>query len=198
MALLLRASFPERPLEMFGAGQPAIAFCERGNVALLLTDLGLPDMNGLEVIRRLRDRECVDQVIVMTGSPTDNLPRELWDLGVSGFIDKISLHEQLHAAIERVLAGGMYFSAQVTPARLRDASSSGARTSLATEEAAGLSIRERDVARLVAAGLLSKEIAAQLHLSPRTVEKYRMRVMHKVGARSVPQLVYWCLRQGLA
>jgi two-component system, NarL family, invasion response regulator UvrY len=196
VVLLLRECFPRRRVELFGAGRPAIAFCESETVELLLTDLGLPDVHGLELIRHLRSRGRIEHVIVMTGSPTDNLPRALWDLGVLGFIDKISLHDHLRAAIERVLAGGMYFSAQITPARLPEAPAGPVGATSA--DGAGLSARERDVARLVATGLITKEIAAKLHLSPRTVEKYRTRVMRKVGARSTPQLVYWCLRQGLA
>ena len=190
---LLRERFPGRRIEVFDAGEPAIAFCEREEVLLILTDLGLPDMHGLDIIRALRANGRMHHVVVMTGTPTDDLPRELWDLGVSGFIDKLSLHEHVQTAVERVLAGGMYFSAQVTPVRLGLDSDPAVVETGAVE----LSAREREVARLVATGLLSKEIADQLHLSPRTVEKYRARVMQKVAVRNVPQLVYWCLRQGL-
>ncbi len=191
---MLRATFPRLRIEGFASGRPAIEFCQRESVTLLLTDLGLPDMHGLEVIRHVRAMGRVAHVIVMTGSPTDDLPRELWDLGVAGFIDKTSLHEHIQSAISRVLAGGMYFSAQVTPARLQGAPDA---TPNPPGTTPALSERERDVVRLVAAGLLSKEIADRLHLSPRTVEKHRASVMRKLGARSAPQLVYWCLRQGL-
>lgn len=190
---MLRQSFPDRRVEVFAEGRPAMEFCRRAPVEILVTDLGLPDIHGLDIIRGLRVDRRIDHVIVMTGSPTDDLPRELWDLGVAGFIDKTSLHDHAQAAIERVLAGGMYFSAQVTPARLREPSGEPA----STVAAAVLSGRELEVSRLVATGLLSKEIADRLQLSPRTVEKYRARAMHKVGVRSVPQLVYWCLRQGV-
>jgi DNA-binding NarL/FixJ family response regulator len=188
--LLVGEALPRARIEVFASGQPAVEYCRRERVHLLLTDLGLPDMHGLDVIRQARAGGRLAHVIVMTGSPTDDLPRELWDLGVAGFIDKTSLSMHLRAALERVLAGGMYFSAKVTPSRL-------AAEGEATTSVPDLSDREREVARLVATGLLSKEIAAQLHLSPRTVEKHRASVMHKIGARSVPQLVYWCLHHGL-
>lgn len=191
---VLQAQFPGYRVESFAAGMPAIAYCRNEHVTVLLTDLGLPDVHGLDVVRKVRADGCVTNVIVMTGAPTDDLPRELWDLGVAGFLDKISLGEHVRPAIERVLAGGMYFSAQIKPGQLRLPP---ARTTRATADAAGLSPRERDVARLVATGLLTKEIARELFLSPRTVEKHRSHVMQKVGVRSVPQLVYWCLRQGL-
>jgi len=194
LTLLLRTRFPTRRIELFVAGKPALEFCRSEKTTLLLCDLGLPDMHGLDVIRVLRSEGRVRHVIVITGSPTDELPRELWDLGVAGFIDKVSLDQHLQPAVERVLEGGMYFSAQITPARLGGQLSGGVPSGT---ELAALSPREREVARLVATGLLSKEVADQLQLSPRTVEKYRTRVMHKVGVRSVPQLVYWCLRRGL-
>ncbi len=196
LTCLLQQDFPDHRIEAFEAGQPAVAYCERETVALLLTDLGLPDMHGLDIIRHLRAVRRIEHVIVMTGTPTDDLPRELWDLGVSGFIDKTSLEAHVQAAIARVLAGGMYFSAAVTPARLHDAPEGPPPPGSAGD--CGLSPREREVARLVVTGLLSKEIADRLHLSPRTVEKYRLHIMRKVGVRSVPQLVYWCLRHGLA
>jgi DNA-binding NarL/FixJ family response regulator len=92
-----------------------------------------------------------------------------------------------------LLEGGMFFSATVPP----PVPSLIAESNLPRAGADALSAREREVVRLVARGLVSKEVAAELGLSTRTVEKHRARILAKLGLRDVPTLVRWCLRNGL-
>src|SRR5262249_47616693 len=156
-------------------------------VELLLTDLHLPDLDGRQIIRQVRARDRQTRVVVLTGQIDTNLPAELVALGVAGFVDKAAPLEHAVHAVERVLGGGMYFFAGVMPAvsGLAARNAGGAGT-------AALSPRERDVARLVAGGLSSKEIAQRLELSTRTVENYRANLMQKIGVRDTAGLVRWC------
>lgn len=160
---------------------------------LLIVDMGLPDLSGREVIRSVHETHPTLRIIVLTGETNPQLPAELLSLGVSGFVHKTSRLEELEQAVRRVLDDGLYFStyAKLPPPHL---CASGANTS---PSVALLTDRERDIARMVASGHISKEIAARLNLSPRTIEKARSQILAKLGLRDLPSLVRWCLQQGL-
>ncbi len=189
----LQRRFHPRELKDFANGRDALAACLAHPPDLLIADLYLLDMDGRDVVRELRRHNQTTRVVVLTAHPEAQLPAELVALGVAGFVDKNSPLEQIDRAVQCVLEGGMYFSATVPPPV----------PSLASEPAiprAGsdaLSEREREVVRLVARGLVSKEVASQLGLSTRTVEKHRARIFAKLGLRDIPTLVRWCLRNGL-
>ncbi len=190
----LQRRFQPRELLDFGDGQEALDACLAAPPDLLIADLYLRDMDGRDIVRALRKRGFTTKVVILTAHPEAQLPAELVSLGVAGFVDKNSPLEQIDRAVQCVLDGGMFFSATVPPP---------VPSSLASEPAlprAGadvLSEREQEVVRLVARGLVSKEVADQLGLSTRTVEKHRARILAKLGLHDVPMLVRWCLRNGL-
>jgi len=192
LARAIRARFAPRSLRTFGDGAAGLAHCLAAAPDLLITDLRLPGMEGREIIRRLHARHPGTRLMVLTSTVTPALPAELLALGVAGFIDKASPSDQVERAIERVLAGGLYFSAHVSPSPVADV------RPMAEGPAPGvLTVREREVARLVAGGLISKEIAERLGLSPRTVEKERGQIMEKIGVRDLSGFIRWCVRHGL-
>jgi DNA-binding NarL/FixJ family response regulator len=184
-----------RPAEFldYGDGREALASCLTRPPDLLIVDLYLRDMDGRDMVRELRQRQLRTKVVVLTAHPEAQLPAELVALGVAGFVDKNSPLEQIDRAVLCVLEGGMFFSATVPP----PVPSLDAEAALPRVGADSLSEREREVVRLVARGLVSKEIAARLDLSARTVEKHRARILAKLGLHDVPTLVRWCLRNGL-
>ncbi len=194
LATTLRQHFKPAALHAFGTGRDGLKHCLAHPVNVLLVDLGLPDIDGREIIRQTRARDHKPRVVVLTGQVDGTLPAELIALGVAGFVDKAAPLEHAVRAVERVLAGGMYFFAGVAP----NASGLALRATAARSVSpALLTARERDVARLVAGGLSSKEIASQLTLSTRTVENYRAHIMQKIGVRDTAGLVRWCLENGL-
>ena len=119
------------------------------------------------------------------------LPAELMTIGVSGYVDKTEPIEYVLSAVETVRGGGMFFASKV---RARGGSSSGL---IRKPLDVPLTEREQEIARMVAAGQMSKEIASQLNLSVRTVEKHRANIMEKVGVREVASLTRWCIQAGL-
>ncbi len=194
MTRALQAKFSPRALVAFSDAPAGLAHCLAEPPELLITDLRLPGMDGRDVIRRLRARNVPTRFIVLTSNVTPALPAELIALGVGGFIDKSSPLDHAERAVERVLAGGLYFSASVGP--------SPSPFLTAADDQAGppatiLSTEETEIARLVAAGLFSKEIGDRLNLSPRTVERKRVQIMEKLGVRDLPGLVRWCVRRGV-
>jgi DNA-binding NarL/FixJ family response regulator len=190
----LHRRFQPAALHGFGDGRTGLAHCLRENVDVLLTDLHLPDMDGREVVRELRARGRKPRIIVLTSHVDATLPAELVALGVAGFVDKATPLEHAVRAVERVLAGGMYFFAGVMPSAAGTTLRPGAMNS---KSASLLSPREREIARLVAGGMSSKEIAQSLELSVRTVENYRAHLMQKIGVRDTASLVRWSLEHGL-
>ncbi len=189
---LLR-KFRPRELHDFADGRAALAHCLANPPDLLIVDLYLRGMDGRDIVSELRRRQFTTRVVVLTAHPEAQLPAELVALGVAGFVDKNSPLEQIDRAVQCVLEGGMFFSATVPPPLPALA----AEPALPRLGADALSEREREVVRLVARGLVSKEVAAQLGLSARTVEKHRARIFAKLGLHDVPTLVRWCLRNGL-
>ena len=178
----------------FGEGREALAACLANPPDLLIADLFLREMDGRDIVRALRQRGLNTKVVVLTAHPEAQLPAELVALGVAGFVDKNSPFEQIDRAVQCVLEGGMFFSATVPPPV---PSSLASLPELPRVGADALSEREQEVVRLVARGMVSKEIGAQLDLSTRTVEKHRARILAKLGLHDVPTLVRWCLRNGL-
>jgi len=184
-----------RPAELrdFADGREALAACLASPPDLLIADLHLRTTDARDIIRELRQHGLKIQVMVLTAYPDAGLPAELLALGVAGFVDKSTPHEQIERAVQCVLEGGIFFSATVPP----PVPSLAGEPTLPRLGAEDLTEREREVVRLVARGLLSKEVADRLGLSPRTVEKHRARILAKLGLHDVPTLVRWCLRNGL-
>lgn len=194
---LLKASlqkrFQPRSLRDFADGRETIAACLADPPDLLIADLYLRDIDGRDVVSELRRHNLNTRVVMLTAHPEAQLPAELLALGVAGFVDKNSPLEQIDRAVQCVLEGGMFFSATVPP----PVPQLTAEPNLPRVGIDALSEREQEVARLVARGLISKEIAPMLDLSTRTVEKHRARILAKLGLHDIPTLVRWCLRNGL-
>jgi DNA-binding NarL/FixJ family response regulator len=175
----------------FGLGKPGLQFCLKEKPDMLVVDLMLPDLNGLEIAREVRRLLPDTRILVITAHPSERLPAELMALGVNGYVDKTEPIEYVLSAVETVRGGGMFFASKI---RAKGGSSM---ATLRKPIEVPLTERELEIARLVAAGRMSKEIAAQLNLSVRTVEKHRANIMEKIGVREVASLTRWCIQAGL-
>jgi DNA-binding NarL/FixJ family response regulator len=175
----------------FGLGKPGLDFCLKEKPDMVVVDLMLPDMNGLDIARELRRAQPELKILVITAHPSERLPAELMTIGVNGYVDKTEPIEYVLSAVETVRSGGMFFASKIR-------AKSGAGGTITKKPLdVPLTEREQEIARLVAAGQMSKEIAAQLNLSVRTVEKHRANIMEKVGVREVASLTRWCISVGL-
>ena len=176
----------------FGLGKPGLDCCLKEKPDMLVVDLMLPDLNGLEIAREVRRLVPEMKILVITAHPSDRLPAELMSIGVNGYVDKTEPIEYVLSAVETVRGGGMFFASKV---RARGGNAVPAASPRPLD--VPLTEREQEIARLVAAGQMSKEIAAKLNLSVRTVEKHRANIMEKVGVREVASLTRWCIQVGL-
>jgi DNA-binding NarL/FixJ family response regulator len=188
-------------------GREGLEFCLREKPDLLVVDLFLPGMHGLEIVKIVREKLPATRILVLTSHPDGELPSQLIRQGVHGFVDKTAPLNYVLQAVESVMKGGMFFAANVPP-RANAAASDTVPVRPAPQEqppqsapslaaAKTLTPREIEVARLVSEGLSSKEVASQLNLSVRTVEKHRANIMDKLGVREVASLVRYCIQAGI-
>jgi DNA-binding NarL/FixJ family response regulator len=191
----------------FSDGRVGLDFCLKEKPGLLVVDLFLPGIHGLEIVREVRAKIPSTRILVLTGHPDGELPARLISQGVHGFVDKSAPLNYVLQAVESVMSGGMFFAAHVAPKAAGKGSElampitpPSTRTGPPSPSIAAvqtLSARELEVARLVAEGFSSKEVAARLNLSVRTVEKHRANIMDKIGVREVASLVRWCIQSGI-
>lgn len=192
----------------FADGRSGLDYCLREKPGMLVVDLFLPGLHGLEVVREVRAKLPATRILVLTGHPDGDLPARLIAQGVHGFVDKAEPLNYILQAVETVMGGGMFFATNVPPRSASDAGSLASLPHTPPSTKAGpapaslaavqvLSAREIEVVRLVAEGFSSKEVAVRLNLSVRTVEKHRANIMEKIGVREVASLVRWCVQSGL-
>jgi len=162
----------------FGLGKPGLQFCLREKPDMLVVDLMLPDLNGLEIAREVRRALPDTKILVITAHPSERLPAELMALGVNGYVDKTEPIEYVLSAVETVRGGGMFFASKVR--------AKGGNSLASIRKPIEVPLTDRE-----------QEIAASLNLSVRTVEKHRANIMEKVGVREVASLTRWCIQAGL-
>ncbi len=152
----------------------------------MVTDVRMPDMSGVELLKVLKERGANMSVIVMTGHGDVPLAVEAMKLGAADFLEKPFDDTAILSAVRACLG-------RTAEADKQD----GARAEIG-KRLAGLSQRERQVLECLVAGLANKTIAYDLGISPRTVEVYRANVMTKMKAGSLPELVRMALLAGIA
>lgn len=174
-----------------GDGAEAVALVERWRPDILVVDLVLPSLDGLEVTRRARAASPETGVVVLSMHKHEAYVTQAVQSGAAGYVLKESGVEDLVAALRAVRAGGRFFSDGLAdPA-------GGGRPAEASDRYETLSPREREVLHLVAEGQTAREIAERLFLSPRTIETHRGNALAKLGLRSQAELIRYVIERGL-
>ena len=162
---------------------------------LMLLDIGMPGMDGLEVLRKLKRQEPGIKVLVLTMHEEEGYLRRALEAGAAGYCPKSAADSELISAIRAVMRGNVYIHPSHTKVLL-EGMLPRPQTSPEATNATALSERERGVLRLVALGHTNQEIAENLALSVKTVESYRARGMEKLGIASRAALVRYALQEG--
>ncbi|MGF1922851.1 MAG: response regulator [Bacteroidia bacterium] len=172
------------------SGDFALAFLKQQDVDLLITDYSMPDMDGLTLVKRARQIKPDLKVIVLSMHDEVVMIREMLAAGVDGYVLKKYAQQELVNAIQTVVDGRQYWSAEVNKALL---------SSLLPQEMPENQITEREleVLRLLAQELTSKQIADKLFISERTVETHRKNLMRKTGANNGIGLVRYAYSKKL-
>ncbi len=176
------------------AGNPTEAFQQlaRGVPDLILTDLTMPGRGGLEFLRDLRAAHETMPILVVSMHDEGVYAERALRAGARGYIMKEAGGENLLAAIRWVLGGEVYVSARMS-ARILDALSAG-RPRRSRSPIEQLTDREFEVFQLIGQGKSTREIAAELHLSPKTVDVHRSHLKEKLGLRDVTALIRHAVR----
>jgi DNA-binding NarL/FixJ family response regulator len=161
---------------------------------VVVLDISMPEMNGIEVATALLAERPECRVLVLTVHEDRAYLRQLVEAGVSGYLLKRSASDELIRALHAVVSGGMYLDPAIA-GKVVGRAARGAANPRAGQ-AGELSERETDVLRLVAGGHSNKEISARLNISVKTVETYKARAMEKLGYRSRVELVRYAADQG--
>ena len=184
----------EAEFDVVGAvrdGQHLIDAAMRLRPDVIITDLSMPGLTGLDVLARLKTERLTSKVIVLTMHHDADLATDAIRGGASGFLLKESAGDELLSAVRHVLDGKVY----ITPTVTRDVMER--MTGPANAKAPHLTPRQRDILRLIVKGQRMKEIAANLGLSPRTVEGHKYEMMETLGVTSTAELVRYALDRRL-
>lgn len=174
-------------------GEQAIRLAINLEPAIIVMDLGLPDMNGLDAIRAIRGKNKKSRIIVLSMYSDRKVVVQAIEAGCAGYVPKSAAHTSLIQAIHTVLAGERFLHSTAATALFE---------SITTEQPMMqkykvLSKREQEVLRLTAMGFTSHEIGEKLKVSPKTIDTYRQRVMEKLEFQHRSELVQFALQAGL-
>jgi DNA-binding NarL/FixJ family response regulator len=177
-------------------GREAVEMAAALTPDVAVLDLAMPELNGLEATRRIREACPATEVLVFTMHESEELVGEVFAAGARGYLMKSDAARHIVAAVEALAAHQPFFSTKVTAKLLegflRDRARSVGEDCAATS--CGLTAREREVVQLLAEGRRNKDIARRLNLSVKTVETHRAAVMRKVGAGSIADVVRYAVR----
>jgi DNA-binding NarL/FixJ family response regulator len=161
---------------------------------VIITDLTMPLLNGLDAARQIRRLDPQVKIIFLTMHPDIGYATEALALGNCGYVLKSSVAEELPAAIREVLSGRTYVARAIAET-VRQALESRSREIL--PGAGRLTSRQREVLQMLAEGHAVKEIAFTLNVSPRTVEFHKYRIMEELGVKTVAELVRSAMALGI-
>ncbi len=172
-------------------GRLVAAAVSRLRPDLVLLDMSLPNVSGLEVMRQIRGSGAITRIIVLTMHADPNLAVESLKAGASGFLLKESSGEELATAIDVVMGGGTYLAKALTREVLT------LMMGVTDPSRVELTTHQREVLRLIVGGLRAKEIATNLELSTRTVEGIKYKIMQQLNVHSTADLVRYAVEHRL-
>jgi DNA-binding NarL/FixJ family response regulator len=174
-----------------GNGKEAIEKSESLKPSVIVMDITMPLMNGLEATRHLRKTAPETKVLILTMHEKREFTSQIIESGARGYVSKNTSPTELVRAIQSVHEGDTFFSPSITEAFLKDyVDSAGKPRPCKGPE---LSLREREVLTLIAEGFSNKEAASLLGVSVRTIEKHRERIMNKLELHSVVELTKYAI-----
>ena len=171
-----------------GSGAEAIALAAEQHPDVLVLDIGLPDMEGDEVTRRVKEAMPAPRVLVLSVHDSRFFVQQMLRAGADGYLVKSAGLPELVQAIRVVASGKVYLSPDIPRAAL---------TAPTFDEVTALGSRERQVLALLADGKRSSDIAGELRISVATVEAHRRNIMRKLGLHTVAELTKYAIRAGL-
>lgn len=164
---------------------------------VIVVDISMPNLNGLEAIRQIGKRRVRAKTVVLTMHAGVDFAVQAMRLGVSGYVLKVDASEELTRAVEEALAGRLYITPSIEKDVLEILMQDPGAMSEQEEPWSKVTAREREVLQLVAEGRKMAEIAEILHISSRTVERHKYNLMDKLKLRTTAELTQYAIKHGL-
>jgi DNA-binding NarL/FixJ family response regulator len=174
-------------------GRALVAAARRLKPDVIVADITMPHMNGIDAVAQLKKDNPNIKVVFLTMHQDSAYARRALDAGAHGFVVKHSATAELVMAIHAALKGQTF----ITPALTSDMLRQGNRSSDRVNPAGVLTLRQREILRLLAEGRSAKEIAASLAISPRTVEFHKYQLMEAHGLHSNAELIHFAIKHGV-
>ncbi|MEO5925281.1 MAG: response regulator transcription factor [Bryobacteraceae bacterium] len=172
-------------------GRELIDLCTRLHPDLVVADISMPLLNGIDAVRQLREQGVTAKFVFLTMHRDQTYATRALDAGASGYVLKHAASDELVTAIHAALRGETYMSEALrNPAREESLLTGG-------KALADITNRQREVLQLFAEGKSAKEVAALLGISPRTAETHKYKLMDELGVKTTAELVQYAIRHGL-
>ncbi|HEX8520874.1 MAG TPA: response regulator transcription factor [Tepidisphaeraceae bacterium] len=172
-------------------GRTAVQLARELSPTVIVMDIAMPDLNGVEATRQVLDADPSIKVVALSMQSDGPVVRRMFQAGASGYLLKDCAFEELVKAIRTVLTGRTYLSPDIAGVVVRNLSSP------EPSMASPLTAKEREVLQLIAEGKSTKEIAAVLSVSVKTIDTHRQHIMDKLDIHNVAELTRYAIREGL-
>ncbi len=176
-------------------GRQAVQLATELHPEVVIIDIGMPDLNGIEATRQIVAELPGVKVIALSMHSDKRFVKGMLKAGAAGYLLKYCASEELISAIQMVMANRIYLSHDITGIVVEDYVQKLADTDSSVFQA--LTPREREVLQLLAEGRSTRQIADALHVSVKTIEVHRKQMMDKLGLQSLAELVKYAIREGL-
>lgn len=195
LRLLLEAQADLSVVGVANHGREAVSLAWQVRPDVVVMDIAMPELNGLEATQQIRDALPQTRVIILSMHATSEHIFRALRAGARGYLLKDVAGAEVVAAVRAVWAGERYLSQKISETVIDDYMR---QSPAAPDPLDRLSAREREVLQLVVEGLSSAEVAARLSLSPKTVDTYRSRLMQKLGVSDLPALIRFAIKHGVS
>jgi two-component system NarL family response regulator len=175
------------------SGREAVRLAQEKRPDVVVMDVVMPDMNGIEATREIRAAHPATKVLALSGHADRRYVQAILDAGAFGYVLKANAYDQLRRAVQAVAHGRKYLCTEVTTDIIESALQRGTLGSVYEL----LGAREREVLQLLAEGLTSSEIAQRMGVSTSTIETHRRNIMRKLDLHSVAELTKYAIREGV-
>jgi len=175
-------------------GREAVTKAEELKPDIVVLDISMPDLNGVEAAKRIRKASPGTEILILSMHYSDQLIREIVEAGIRGYIVKSDSDRDLVIAVETLSRHKPFFTPQATEVILGSFNTGGPVKEVPELVSQRLTSREREIVQLLAEGKSSKEVASSLGISVKTAETHRANVMRKLELHSVSELVRYAVR----
>jgi len=178
-------------------GREAVEKANKLKPDVAIVDISMPDLDGLQATRQIREAGPTTKVVVLTMHESDQMVRRVLEAGALGYILKSDLAMDLVNAVNDVSAGKLFLTPRVSDIVLKGFLKTRNQSDPLENSQARPTPREVEIIRLLAEGKANKKIAAELGITIRTVETHRAKIMLKLGLHSLTELIHYAIRHGI-